>query len=77
MRAIELVTDRSSREPASEAASEIIHRCLDWGLVIIKAGLYDNVVRILVPLVIEDALLEEGLDILDGVVGEVDAQTAR
>jgi 4-aminobutyrate aminotransferase/(S)-3-amino-2-methylpropionate transaminase len=73
MQAIELVTDRTTREPAAPAASEIIHRCLDEGLIIIKAGLHDNVVRVLVPLVVEDRLLEDGLNILEGVVADVAA----
>jgi 4-aminobutyrate aminotransferase/(S)-3-amino-2-methylpropionate transaminase len=73
MQAIELVTDRTTREPAAPAASEIIHRCLDEGLIIIKAGLHDNVVRVLVPLVVEDRLLEDGLNLLEGVVADVAA----
>jgi 4-aminobutyrate aminotransferase/(S)-3-amino-2-methylpropionate transaminase len=35
------------------------------GLLTLKAGIHDNVVRILAPLVMEDRLLDEGLDILD------------
>lgn len=65
MVAIELVRDRGTKEPAPQETAEIIHRCHDAGLIIIKAGLYDNVIRILSPLVISDALLTEGLHILD------------
>jgi 4-aminobutyrate aminotransferase/(S)-3-amino-2-methylpropionate transaminase len=68
MQAIELVTDRGTREPAKAQTAEILHRCVDDGLIALKAGLYDNVVRILVPLVIEDGLLQEGLDILERAV---------
>ena len=71
MQAIELVTDRETKEPASELTSEIMHRCLDQGLIIIKAGLYDNVIRVLAPLTIEPAVLEEGLDTLQRVMAEV------
>ena len=40
----------------------------EQGLLVIKAGLYGNVVRILVPLVIEEALLTRGVDILCTVI---------
>ena len=65
MVAMELVRDRSTKDPARDETAEIIHRCHDSGLIVIKAGLYDNVIRILAPLVIGDALLDEGLDILE------------
>jgi 4-aminobutyrate aminotransferase/(S)-3-amino-2-methylpropionate transaminase len=65
MQAIELVSDRQTKTPAPELTSSIIHACHDEGLIVIKAGLYDNVIRILAPLVIEDDLLIEGLDLLE------------
>lgn len=71
MQAIELVMDRQSKEPAAELTTQVIHACHDRGLLIIKAGLYDNVIRFLAPLVIPDELLREGLDILDGVFSEM------
>jgi 4-aminobutyrate aminotransferase/(S)-3-amino-2-methylpropionate transaminase len=74
MRAIELVTNRETKEPARLETSDILAACHARGLIIIKAGLYDNVVRILAPLVIEEALLNEGLDILEGAVAEVAAR---
>lgn len=64
MQAMELVFDRDSKAPAAELTSSIIHECHDRGLLIIKAGFYDNVIRFLAPLVISDELLGEGLDIL-------------
>ena len=50
MVAIELVRNRDTKEPAKEETSEIIHRCHDEGFIIIKAGGFDNVIRVLVPL---------------------------
>jgi 4-aminobutyrate aminotransferase / (S)-3-amino-2-methylpropionate transaminase / 5-aminovalerate transaminase len=75
MVAMELVRDRATKEPATEETAEIIHRCHDAGLIIIKAGLYDNVIRVLAPLTISDALLVEGLDTLERELAEV-ANTA-
>ncbi|HZU13979.1 MAG TPA: 4-aminobutyrate--2-oxoglutarate transaminase [Chloroflexota bacterium] len=71
MQAMELVTNRATKEPAKEQTAEIIHRCADDGLIIIKAGLHDNVIRILVPLIIAHDLLNDGLDILERVIGQV------
>lgn len=61
---IELVTDRSTKEPAGLAAAAVIKRCHANGVLILKAGTYDNVVRLLAPLVIDDNDLHEGLDVL-------------
>jgi 4-aminobutyrate aminotransferase/(S)-3-amino-2-methylpropionate transaminase len=65
MVAMELVRDRHTKEPGREETAEIIRRCHEAGLIIIKAGLYDNVIRFLAPLVIDDQLLNEGLDTLE------------
>ncbi len=65
MVAIELVRDRASKEPAAQETAQIIHACHSAGLLVIKAGLYDNVIRVLAPLVISDSLLRDGLDILE------------
>lgn len=72
MSAIELVNDRETKEPAKEATSEVIKFCFENGLVIMKAGVYDNVVRLLVPLIITEELLKSGLDILENAVRSVD-----
>ena len=65
MVAMELVKDRTTKEPDSQAASDILAAAHHRGLILIKAGMYDNVVRVLVPLCITDAQLQEGLDILE------------
>jgi 4-aminobutyrate aminotransferase / (S)-3-amino-2-methylpropionate transaminase / 5-aminovalerate transaminase len=66
--AIELVRDRGTREPDPALTVEILHRCHDGGLIVLKAGLYDNVIRLLMPLTIADAELEQGLAILEGAL---------
>ena len=65
MVAMELVKDRTSREPDSHAASDILAAAHQRGLALIKAGMYDNVIRILVPLCVTDEQLKQGLDILE------------
>jgi 4-aminobutyrate aminotransferase/(S)-3-amino-2-methylpropionate transaminase len=77
MVAIELVRDRATKEPARAETSEIIHRCHEAGLIIIKAGLHDNVIRILAPFSITDEQLLEGLGILDAQLAVVESQENR
>ena len=61
---LELVLDRDTKEPAALATAAIAKRCHENGLLILKCGTYDNVIRLLAPLVIEDDDLNKGLDIL-------------
>ncbi|MBI4261645.1 MAG: 4-aminobutyrate--2-oxoglutarate transaminase [Actinobacteria bacterium] len=65
MVAVELVADRATREPAAGIASRVIEECYREGVIVLKAGTYDNVIRLLPPLTIEEGLLEEGLSVLD------------
>ena len=65
MVAAELVTDRAARIPATAVAGRILVEARERGLILIKAGLYDNVIRLLMPLVTTDDELAEGLDILE------------
>jgi 4-aminobutyrate aminotransferase/(S)-3-amino-2-methylpropionate transaminase len=61
---IELVVDERTREPNKLAAAAVLKRCHSNGVLILKAGTYDNVVRLLAPLVIEEGDLHKGLDVL-------------
>src|SRR5579884_1996823 len=65
MVAVELVKDRVTKEPDAHTASDILAAAHSRGLVLIKAGMYDNVIRVLVPLCVTDEQLQQGLDILD------------
>ncbi len=66
MTAIELVSDRETKEPLSGPdGNAIVRRCLEEGVVILKAGTYDNVIRLLPPITIDENLLDEGLATLD------------
>jgi len=75
MVAMELVKDRTTKEPDSHAASDILAAAHHRGLVLIKAGMFDNVIRVLVPLCVTDEQLQQGLDILEDAVATV-AQVA-
>ena len=71
MRAIEFVKDRATKEPAKEMVSRIVRLCYERGLIVISAGTYGNVIRTLMPLVISEEQLIEGLDVLEGAILEV------
>ncbi len=68
---IELVKDRQTKEPNPEATSAIIKACAAKGLIIIAAGVYGNVIRMLAPLVITDEQLAQALDILEESFDEI------
>ena len=74
MRAIELVKNRETKEPAGEATAQIIKDALANGLVLAKAGLYGNVIRMLIPLIMTEEQLNQGLDILEKLVSEASQQ---
>lgn len=61
---IELVQDKQTKEPAKLATAAVVKRCHCNGVLILKSGTYDNVVRLLAPLTIEEDDLVKGLDVL-------------
>jgi 4-aminobutyrate aminotransferase / (S)-3-amino-2-methylpropionate transaminase / 5-aminovalerate transaminase len=71
MQAVELVRSRESREPADEETKQIAQFCYEHGLVIMTAGSYGNVIRLLMPLVITDDQMNEGLDVLESALAAV------
>jgi 4-aminobutyrate aminotransferase/(S)-3-amino-2-methylpropionate transaminase len=73
MLAIELVQDAGSNVPAPELAGAVVDEALQRGLILLKAGVFGNCIRVLCPLTISDAELDEGLgaweDALAAVLG--------
>ena len=65
MMALELVTDRITKEPDKDKTTRIQAEALKRGLLLLTTGTYGNVIRALVPLTVEDAVLTEGLDALE------------
>jgi 4-aminobutyrate aminotransferase/(S)-3-amino-2-methylpropionate transaminase len=68
MWALELVKDRATRAPAKDETAAVAKRCYERGLVTITAGTYGNIIRTLMPLVIGDHELAEGLDVLEAAL---------
>lgn len=71
MCAIELVRNAETREPADTETKEITHFCYEHGLITITAGTYNNIMRILVPLVITDEQLDDGLAVIETALASV------
>lgn len=65
MCAIEVVKDRQTKEPAKDLTNDIIKEANKRGLLLLSAGVFGNVIRLLMPLVITDEQLDEGLQILE------------
>jgi 4-aminobutyrate aminotransferase/(S)-3-amino-2-methylpropionate transaminase len=63
MLAIELVEDRETKKPATDLASRVVEAAAERGLLLLKSGIYSNCIRVLVPLVISDAQLDEALEV--------------
>jgi len=68
---MELVMDRKTKEPATAPTKRLINLCREKGLLMISAGTYSNIIRPLMPLVITDDQLDEGLKIIGEVLDEI------
>jgi 4-aminobutyrate aminotransferase / (S)-3-amino-2-methylpropionate transaminase / 5-aminovalerate transaminase len=69
MAAIELVKDPVTKEPAADVAAATVTGALERGLILLKTGIHDNVIRILVPITAPDEDIEAGLDRLEESLG--------
>ena len=73
MLAIELVLDPETKEPAGELATKVVEAAAQNGLLLLKSGIYSNCIRVLTPLVLADAELDEALGVweqaLESVLG--------
>jgi len=74
MVAMELVKDKKTKEPARQESALIRQKCYQSGLIALGAGIHHNGIRTLMPLVITDEELEEGLSILDEALGSTPIQ---
>jgi 4-aminobutyrate aminotransferase / (S)-3-amino-2-methylpropionate transaminase / 5-aminovalerate transaminase len=61
MLAIELVEDRQTKRPAADLATAVVAEAAKRGLLLLKAGIYSNCIRVLCPLTLTDEQLDEAL----------------
>ena len=71
MTGVELVKDRSSKEPATEECARVFERSKELGLLVGKGGLYGNVLRIKPPMCITRADVDFMIEVLDMAFGEL------
>lgn len=71
MAAIELVSDKTSKEPRADLAAAVTKKAKENGLILLSCGMYGNTLRFLMPVTIEDSILEEGLAIVEQALKEV------
>ena len=71
MLAIELVQDPATKLPAPELAAAVVDHAAAHGLLLLKAGTHSNCIRVLCPLVITDAELDEALDVWEEALDAV------
>ena len=68
MCAFDVVTKHGSHEPDAAATKALVAKCLERGLLILSCGVYANTIRLLTPLTASEAVLNEGLDILEAAI---------
>jgi 4-aminobutyrate aminotransferase/(S)-3-amino-2-methylpropionate transaminase len=73
MVAMELVKDRMSKEPHPQLTKALTDKAREKGLVLLSCGTGANVIRILVPLTASNAIVDEGLDIIESSLEELAA----
>ena len=71
MLAIELVADPATKAPAPELTTAVVVEALQRGLILMKAGVYGNCIRVLCPLTISDGELDEGLGVWEEALAAV------
>lgn len=71
MVAMELVKNRRPDQPDAELTRALVQAAAARGLVLLSCGVNGNVIRLLAPLTISDALLGEGLDLLEAALMDV------
>jgi 4-aminobutyrate aminotransferase/(S)-3-amino-2-methylpropionate transaminase len=71
MTALEFIAGNGDRTPNADLPPKIVGEAFRRGLLLIRAGLYSNCIRTLVPLSISDSQLEEGLGVLEASIAAV------
>jgi 4-aminobutyrate aminotransferase/(S)-3-amino-2-methylpropionate transaminase len=77
MVAMELVDDKTTKHPAKDATNRVIEECYKQGVIVLKAGTFDNVVRFLPPLTIDEGLLLEGFDVIEKALATAEAEAGN
>jgi len=71
MIAFELVKNRGSNEPDADATKALTTKALQNGLILLSCGVYANTIRILMPLTASDAIIDEGMSIIESSLSQI------
>ncbi|MDT8894120.1 4-aminobutyrate--2-oxoglutarate transaminase [Halomonas sp. I1] len=71
MAAFDVVADKTAHTPDADLTGALCKKAREKGLILLSCGMYGNTVRFLMPVTIEDAVLEEGLDIIETCLKEL------
>ncbi len=71
MQAMEIVAADGSRTPDSELTKKITRYCYEHGVILVTAGTYGNIIRLLMPLVISDDEMREAFDVIEAALTHV------
>ena len=71
MQAMEIVKNPATKEPDAASTKRLVQFCYEHGVIVMGAGTHGNVIRLLMPLTIDDATLQEGLDVIEKGLKEV------
>jgi len=74
MQAVELV--RPDGSPDAESTKKVVRYALERGVILVTAGSYGNVIRVLMPLVITDDQMDEALDVIEAGLRSTVAEAA-
>jgi 4-aminobutyrate aminotransferase/(S)-3-amino-2-methylpropionate transaminase len=70
MIAFDIVKSRGTHEPDAEATKRVTKLAADHGLILLSCGTTANTIRILVPLTASDAIVDEGLELLEKALAD-------
>jgi 4-aminobutyrate aminotransferase len=70
---VDLVRDRGSKAPDQSLAARVVYRAWELGLIVFYAGTFGNVLEITPPLILTEAEVDEGVEILDQAIADAAA----
>nr|WP_298412768.1 4-aminobutyrate--2-oxoglutarate transaminase [uncultured Halomonas sp.] len=71
MAAFDVVSDKANHTPDAELTAALCKKARENGLILLSCGMYGNTIRLLMPVTIEDKVLEEGFDIIEQALKEL------
>lgn len=73
MTAVEFCRNGDPRQPAADLATALKNEAAKRGLLLLLCGPYGNVLRVMLPLTISQAVLDEGLEIIEASLRAIGA----